>query len=71
VISVDTKKKELAGEFKNAGRDWRPQGEPVAARTHHIPEDSLGKACHTNSDRRRMSLEVAVPAVSIAACRSS
>jgi hypothetical protein len=30
VISVDTKKKELAGEFKNAGRQWRPQGQPVA-----------------------------------------
>jgi hypothetical protein len=44
VISVDTKKKELVGEFKNAGRDWRPKGEPVAARTHDFPQDSLGKA---------------------------
>jgi hypothetical protein len=44
VISVDTKKKELVGEFKNAGRDWRPKGEPVAARTHDFPQDSRGKA---------------------------
>jgi DDE family transposase len=44
VISVDTKKKELVGEFKNAGRDWRPKGQPVAARTHDFPGDSLGKA---------------------------
>jgi hypothetical protein len=44
VISVDTKKKELVGEFKNAGREWRPQGQPVAARTHDFPQDSLGKA---------------------------
>jgi hypothetical protein len=29
VISVDTKKKELVGDFKNAGREWRPKGEPI------------------------------------------
>ena len=44
VISVDTKKKELAGEFKNAGREWRPKGEPAATRTHDFPGDSVGKA---------------------------
>jgi transposase len=44
VISVDTKKKELAGEFKNAGRQWRPQGQPVATRTHDFPGDSAGNA---------------------------
>jgi transposase len=44
VISVDTKKKELIGEFKNAGRNWRPQGQPVAVRTHDFPGDSAGKA---------------------------
>jgi Rhodopirellula transposase DDE domain len=44
VISVDTKKKELIGEFRNAGRNWRPEGEPVATRTHDFPEDSAGKA---------------------------
>ena len=44
VVSVDTKKKELVGEFKNAGREWRPKGEPVAARTHDFPGDSVGKA---------------------------
>jgi transposase len=44
VISVDTKKKELVGDFKNAGREWRPKGQPVATRTHDFPGDSLGKA---------------------------
>ena len=44
VVSVDTKKKELVGEFKNAGREWRLKGEPVAARTHDFPGDSVGKA---------------------------
>src|SRR6267154_1586014 len=44
VISVDTKKKELIGEFKNAGRQWRPVGQPAATRTHDFPQDSLGKA---------------------------
>ncbi len=44
VISVDTKKKELIGEFRNAGREWRPKGQPEAVRTHDFPEDSAGKA---------------------------
>jgi transposase len=44
VISVDTKKKELVGEFKNAGRQWRPKGQPAAVRTHDFPGDSAGSA---------------------------
>jgi transposase len=44
VVSVDTKKKELVGEFKNAGRQWRPQGQPAAVRTHDFPGDSTGNA---------------------------
>jgi len=44
VISVDTKKKELAGPFKNAGREWRPQGQPAATRTHDFPDENLRKA---------------------------
>ena len=44
VISVDTKKKELVGQFAGAGRDWRPKGQPVATRTHDFPGDSAGKA---------------------------
>ncbi len=44
VISVDTKKKELVGQFANAGREWRPKGQPVAAYTHDFPGDSVGKA---------------------------
>ena len=44
VISVDTKKKELVGEFKNAGRQWRPKGQPAAVRTHDFPGDSTGSA---------------------------
>jgi Rhodopirellula transposase DDE domain len=44
VISVDTKKKELIGEFKNAGRSWRPKGQPAAVRTHDFPSDSAGNA---------------------------
>jgi hypothetical protein len=44
VVSVDTKKKELVGEFKNAGRQWRPKGQPAAVRTHDFPGDSAGSA---------------------------
>jgi hypothetical protein len=44
VISVDTKKKELVGDFKNAGREWQPQGEPVPVRVHDFIDEKLGKA---------------------------
>jgi transposase len=43
-ISIDTKKKELVGEFANGGREWRPQGEPVAVNVHDFPDKTLGKA---------------------------
>jgi transposase len=42
-ISVDTKKKELVGDFKNAGREWRPKGEPIAVRTKDFKDKQLGK----------------------------
>jgi hypothetical protein len=44
VISVDTKKKELVGDFKNAGREWRPKGTPELVRTHDFKDPELGKA---------------------------
>jgi hypothetical protein len=44
VISVDTKKKELVGDFKNAGREWRPQGEPEDVRVHDFLIEDLGRA---------------------------
>jgi Rhodopirellula transposase DDE domain len=44
VISVDTKKKELVGDFKNAGREWRPQGEPEEVRVHDFLIKELGRA---------------------------
>jgi hypothetical protein len=44
VISVDTKKKELVGDFKNAGRAWRPKGEPEEVRVHDFLIEELGRA---------------------------
>jgi Rhodopirellula transposase DDE domain len=44
VISVDTKKKELVGNFKNGGREWQPQDEPQEVATHDFPDKKLGKA---------------------------
>jgi hypothetical protein len=44
VISVDTKKKELVGEFKAVGREWTPTGEPVQVNTHDFPSHAKGKA---------------------------
>jgi len=44
VISVDTKKKELVGDFKNAGREWRPKGKPELVRVHDFKDKQLGKA---------------------------
>ncbi len=43
-ISVDTKKKELVGRFKNAGRTWRPQGTPEKVKVHDFLEPEKGKA---------------------------
>ena len=43
VISVDTKKKELVGDFKNAGREWQPQGHPEEVRVHDFIDPDLGK----------------------------
>jgi hypothetical protein len=43
-ISVDTKKKELVGDFKNAGREWRPKGQPEAVRVHDFLIPELGRA---------------------------
>jgi transposase len=44
VISVDTKKKELVGDFKNSGQDWRPQGKPEKVRVHDFVIPELGRA---------------------------
>ncbi|MGW6157338.1 ISAzo13 family transposase [Streptomyces sp. NPDC055144] len=44
VISVDTKKKELVGDFHNHGRSWRPTGDPVPVRVHDFVDPQLGKA---------------------------
>jgi Rhodopirellula transposase DDE domain len=43
VISVDTKKKELVGNFSNGGQEWQPQGEPERTLLHDFPDKELGK----------------------------
>jgi hypothetical protein len=43
-ISIDTKKKELVGEFKNPGREWHPAGRPPRVNTHDFPSLANGKA---------------------------
>ncbi len=44
VVSVDTKKKELIGDFKNSGREWRLHGQPEEVRVHDFQDPTLGKA---------------------------
>lgn len=44
VISIDTKKKELVGNFQNRGQEWEPRGEPVEVNVHDFPDKTLGKA---------------------------
>ena len=44
VISVDTKKKELVGDFKNNGREWQPKNSPEKVLVHDFPQDATGKA---------------------------
>ena len=44
MISIDTKKKELAGLYAQKGREWRPRGDPRRVRDHDFPEPGGGKA---------------------------
>ena len=44
VISVDTKKKELVGAYKNGGREWQPHGRPEPVKVHDFVDTQLGKA---------------------------
>jgi hypothetical protein len=44
VISVDTKKKELVGAFKNVGREWQPKGDPDKVKIYDFVDPELGKA---------------------------
>ncbi len=43
VVSVDTRKKELIGRFRNGGREWRPKGQPEPVKVHDFAEKGLGK----------------------------
>jgi hypothetical protein len=44
VISVDTKKKELVGQYRNGGREWQPKGKPEKVKVHDFLDKELGKA---------------------------
>ena len=44
VASIDTKKKELVGRYRNGGREWRPKGQPEAVKVHDFIDPELGKA---------------------------
>lgn len=44
VVSIDTKKKELVGEFRNPGQEWERAGEPVEVKVHDFPDKGVGKA---------------------------
>jgi len=43
VVSVDTKKKELVGQFHNSGHEWQPRGRPERVKVYDFPEEELGK----------------------------
>src|SRR6185312_9506425 len=53
VVSVDTKKKELIGDFKNAGKEWHIKGEPEPVRVHDFIDKRLGKAIPVRRLRHR------------------
>lgn len=44
VISVDTKKKELVGNYRNGGVEWQPKGQPQQVKVHDFPDEEMGKA---------------------------
>ena len=49
VASIDTKKKELIGQYRNDGQEWRPKGQPEAVKVHDFIDPELGKAIPTGS----------------------
>ena len=49
VISVDTKKKELVGDFKNGGREWQPKGEPEEVHVHDFLDTNWARPFPTGS----------------------
>ncbi len=76
VVSVDTKKKELVGDFRNGGREWQPKGDPERALVHDFPRDAAGKAIpHGVCDMARNEARVNVgrdhdtPAFAVASLR--
>ena len=77
VISVDTKKKELVGDFKNAGREWQPLGAPERVRVHDFPGDCGGQGDSVRRLRPRNEAWVSVgrdhdtPAFAVASIRQS
>jgi hypothetical protein len=52
VVSVDAKKKELVGAFKNGGREYAPAGTPEQVNVHDFPDKELGKAMASSTGRR-------------------
>ena len=74
MVSVDTKKKELVGDFHNVGREWRPKGEPEKVRMHDFKDAELGKAipygvCDVGADAGWVSMGVDHDTASFAAPR--
>ena len=53
VISIDTKKKELVGAYKNGGKEWRPAGSPEQVKVHDFIDKDLGKANPTPTPTHR------------------
>jgi hypothetical protein len=50
VVSVDTKKKELIGDYAQKGQEWQPSGQPALAPTHDFPDPQLGKVAPYGRD---------------------
>jgi Rhodopirellula transposase DDE domain len=63
VISVDTKKKELVGDFRNNGREYRPQGNPKEVRVHDFLIKSLPSRKRGNSAGRCRTASMTLPPI--------
>src|SRR5215471_15086930 len=77
VISVDAKKKELVGDFKNAGREWHPQGQAPQVRVYDFIDADLGKAIpygvydvHANVGWVSVGVDHDTPAFAVATIRA-
>lgn len=62
VVSIEAKKKELVGAFKNGGREWQPKGQPEPVNMHDFPDPRVGKLISATTTRTGLTVQAEMDA---------